>query len=49
MKLQRLIETLGGKLVQGDPKLEVDGVSSGEFASPTEVAFADSGTAASIA
>lgn len=49
MKLRRLIETLGGKLVQGDAELEIDGVSSGEFASPSELAFAETAASASIA
>jgi len=49
MKLQKLIETLGGALVQGDARLEIDGVSSGEFASPSEVAFADNTAAALLA
>jgi UDP-3-O-[3-hydroxymyristoyl] glucosamine N-acyltransferase len=49
MKLKKLIETLGGELVQGDAKLEIDGVSSGEFASPSELAFADNATSAAIA
>jgi UDP-3-O-[3-hydroxymyristoyl] glucosamine N-acyltransferase len=49
MKIRKLIETLGGELVQGDAKLEIDGVSSGEFAGPSEVAFADNAASASIA
>jgi UDP-3-O-[3-hydroxymyristoyl] glucosamine N-acyltransferase len=49
MKLKKLIDTLGGALIQGDAKLEIDGVSSGEFASPSEVAFADNAAAASLA
>jgi UDP-3-O-[3-hydroxymyristoyl] glucosamine N-acyltransferase len=49
MKLGKLIETLGGTLVQGDLQLEIDGVSSGEFASPSELAFADNASSASIA
>jgi UDP-3-O-[3-hydroxymyristoyl] glucosamine N-acyltransferase len=42
MTVGELIEVLGGKLVQGDPQWEVDGVSSWPFASPTDVAFAES-------
>jgi UDP-3-O-[3-hydroxymyristoyl] glucosamine N-acyltransferase len=37
-----LIDVLGGKLAQGDSQWEVDGVSSWPFASPTDVAFAES-------
>jgi UDP-3-O-[3-hydroxymyristoyl] glucosamine N-acyltransferase len=49
MKLGRLVEILGGKLAQGDAELEIDGVSAGEFAGPSELAFADNPAAASIA
>ena len=42
MTVAELIDVLGGKLVQGDPQWEVDGVSSWPFASPTDVAFAES-------
>jgi len=42
MKVGELIDVLGGKLVQGDPQWQVDGVSSLPFASPTDVAFAES-------
>jgi UDP-3-O-[3-hydroxymyristoyl] glucosamine N-acyltransferase len=41
MELEKLIETLGGKLVQGDPHLEIDGVSSSRFATPSELVFAE--------
>jgi UDP-3-O-[3-hydroxymyristoyl] glucosamine N-acyltransferase len=42
MKLEELIKVLGGKLVQGDPQWEVDGVSSSAWASPSDVTFAES-------
>ena len=41
MKLEILIETLGGKLAQGTPEQEIDGVSSSQFASPSEIVFAE--------
>jgi len=41
MKIGELIETLGGKLVQGMPEQEIDGVSSSQFASPSELVFAE--------
>jgi len=46
MKLEKLIETLGGKLVQGTPDQEIDGVSSGQFASPSELVFAENADSA---
>jgi UDP-3-O-[3-hydroxymyristoyl] glucosamine N-acyltransferase len=41
MKLSALIDVLGGKLVQGSPEWEVDGVSSWPLASPSDVTFAE--------
>ncbi len=41
MTLEKLIETLGGKLVQGSPQQEIDGVSSSELASPSDLVFAE--------
>jgi UDP-3-O-[3-hydroxymyristoyl] glucosamine N-acyltransferase len=49
MTVAELIELLGGKLVQGDPHWEVDGVSSSTFASPSDVAFAEDPAAAAKA
>jgi UDP-3-O-[3-hydroxymyristoyl] glucosamine N-acyltransferase len=49
MTLADLIQTLGGTLIQGDPGLVIDGVSSGELASPSEAAFAESVSAAQTA
>ncbi|HXR37595.1 MAG TPA: UDP-3-O-(3-hydroxymyristoyl)glucosamine N-acyltransferase [Terracidiphilus sp.] len=49
MTVGELIEVLGGKLVQGSPQWEVDGVSSSPFASPSDVAFAEDATAAAKA
>ena len=45
MTLGELIEALGGKLVQGSPDLELEGVSSGEQADPDSLVFADSAAA----
>ena len=39
--LDELVRVLGGKLVQGSPQWLVDGVSSTESASPSEVVFAE--------
>ncbi|HUA97845.1 MAG TPA: UDP-3-O-(3-hydroxymyristoyl)glucosamine N-acyltransferase [Terracidiphilus sp.] len=41
MTLGELIQALGGKLVQGTPEWQVDGVSSAAFASPSDVVFAE--------
>jgi len=41
MTVGELIEVLGGKLVQGNPQWQVDGVSSWRFASPSDVTFAE--------
>ena len=49
MTLADLIQTLGGTLIQGDPNLEIEGVSSGKLAGPTEAAFAESPSAAQVA
>ncbi len=46
MTLEKLIETLGGKLVQGSPQQEIEGVSSSEFAGPSELVFAENADAA---
>ena len=47
MKLGELVEVLGGKLTQGNPESEIDGVSSVESASALELVFAeDAGSAA---
>ena len=42
MTLGELIEKLGGKLIQGSPDLELEGVSSCEQANPDNLVFADS-------
>ncbi len=49
MTIGELIKTLGGELVQGDPKWPLDGVGSCEFASPSELAFAEDGAGAAVA
>jgi UDP-3-O-[3-hydroxymyristoyl] glucosamine N-acyltransferase len=49
MKLGGLIENLGGKLAQGTPELELDGVSSAMFASPSELVFAENAESAAKA
>jgi UDP-3-O-[3-hydroxymyristoyl] glucosamine N-acyltransferase len=49
MTLGELIEELGGKLAQGDPKWEVDAVNSCERASAFDLAFADTPAAAAAA
>jgi UDP-3-O-[3-hydroxymyristoyl] glucosamine N-acyltransferase len=49
MTLGELIEVLGGKLAQGSPQWEVDGVSSLAFASPSDVVFAEDAAAAAKA
>ncbi len=46
MTLEKLIETLGGKLVQGNPQQEIDGVSSSQYASPSELVFAENADSA---
>ena len=46
MTLETLIETLGGKLVQGNAQQEIDGVSSSHFAGPSELVFAENSDAA---
>ncbi len=46
MTLEKLIETLGGKLVQGNPQQEIDGVSSSQYASPSDLAFAENADSA---
>lgn len=46
MTLAQLIATLGGRLVQGDARQEIDGVSSSPSASPSELVFAENVEAA---
>ena len=41
MKLEKLIETLGGRLVEGNPGQEIDGVGSGRSAAPFALVFAE--------
>ncbi len=41
MTLGQLIHTLGGKLAQGTPEWQIDGVSSAALASPSDVVFAE--------
>jgi UDP-3-O-[3-hydroxymyristoyl] glucosamine N-acyltransferase len=41
MTLGELIQALGGKLAQGTPEWQIDGVSSADYASPSDVAFAE--------
>jgi UDP-3-O-[3-hydroxymyristoyl] glucosamine N-acyltransferase len=49
MMLGELIKTLGGRLAQGSPQVEIDGVSSSAFASPSELVFAENGESAAKA
>lgn len=49
MTLGELIGALGGKLAQGTPQWEIDGVSSVNFASPSDVVFAEDATGAAKA
>lgn len=49
MTIGELIEVLGGQLVQGDPHLPVEGVSSREFAGPSQIVFAEDAAGASAA
>lgn len=49
MTIGELIQALGGKLVQGDSTWPLDGVGSREFASPSEIAFAEDGAGAAVA
>ncbi|MDE3188195.1 MAG: UDP-3-O-(3-hydroxymyristoyl)glucosamine N-acyltransferase [Acidobacteriota bacterium] len=49
MTLGELIENLGGRLVQGDPKWDVSGISTIEQASTFELVFAESAAAAADA
>jgi UDP-3-O-[3-hydroxymyristoyl] glucosamine N-acyltransferase len=46
MTLGELVELLGGKLVQGDPRLGIEYVSSNEQADSQSLVFAESGSAA---
>ncbi len=46
MTLGELIETLGGRLVQGSAQAQIDGVSSSLFASPSELVFAENAESA---
>ncbi|MGH9607953.1 MAG: UDP-3-O-(3-hydroxymyristoyl)glucosamine N-acyltransferase [Terracidiphilus sp.] len=41
MTLGELVKALGGKLAQGTPDWQIDGVSSAAFASPSDVVFAE--------
>ncbi len=41
MTLGELINALGGRLVQGTPQWQIDGVSSAQMASPSDVVFAE--------
>ena len=49
MTLGELINALGGKLAQGTAQWQIDGVSSVEFASPSDVAFAEDAASAAKA
>jgi UDP-3-O-[3-hydroxymyristoyl] glucosamine N-acyltransferase len=49
MTLGELVKELGGRLAQGSPQLEIDGVSSSTFASPSELVFAENADAAAKA
>jgi UDP-3-O-[3-hydroxymyristoyl] glucosamine N-acyltransferase len=49
MTVGELIETLGGRLAQGDQEWGIDGVSSREWAAPSDVTFAEDAAAASAA
>ena len=46
MTLEKLIETLGGNLVQGSLQQEIDGVNSSQFALPSELVFAENADSA---
>lgn len=49
MTLGELIQALGGKLAQGTPEWQIDGVSSASFASPSDVVFAEDAPSAAKA
>ena len=49
MTLGELIGALGGRLAQGTSQWQIDGVSSADFASPSDVAFAEDAAAAAKA
>src|SRR5271166_1320272 len=49
MTLGELIEKLGGKLAQGDPEWNVDGVNSNEHATLLDLVFADTPAATTAA
>jgi UDP-3-O-[3-hydroxymyristoyl] glucosamine N-acyltransferase len=49
MTLGELIEKLGGKLAQGDPEWNIDGVSSNEHATLFDLVFADTPAATTAA
>ena len=49
MKLTELIGVLGGRLAQGDQEWSIDGVSSSQFASPSELVFAENEASAAKA
>jgi len=49
MTLGELINALGGKLAQGTLEWQIDGVSSAELASPSDIVFAEDGASAAAA
>jgi UDP-3-O-[3-hydroxymyristoyl] glucosamine N-acyltransferase len=49
MTLGELVRNLGGRLAQGSPELEIEGVSSSTFASPSELVFAENADSAAKA
>ena len=49
MTVGELIGALGGKLAQGSERQEIDGVSSSQFASPSELVFAENADSAAKA
>lgn len=49
MTIGELIKTLGGRLAQGDLNWPLDGVSSRQFASPSEIVFAEDAAGAAAA
>src|SRR6185437_14309749 len=46
MTLGELIDALGGRLAQGTAQWQIDGVSSAELASPSDLVFAEDADAA---
>lgn len=49
MTIGELIDTLGGRLVQGDQEWPLDAVSSRQFATPSDIVFAEDAAGASSA